>query len=636
MCLRTGYDVILMDHLMPQMDGIECLEKIRVQTGGLNRNTPVLVLTANAGSENRDLYNRSGFDGYLVKPVSGVALEESLMKHIPAHKIVLNNKMMQMREDINTAAGYARKAPVIITSTSVCDLPDAVVKKLRIPILPFLISTEEGSFKDGIQMDADELIRYIENGGEAVSYAPDVKAYTEFFANALKRAHHLIHISLTSTMSQDYDMACEAAKAFDNVTVINSGCLSSATGILVLIAQKLVQQNVPVEEIVEELQKVKKHLRCSFVIDTTDYMAKKGHIRQGVHRVAKALNLHPSLKVQNNKSWIGGISMGSTKRAYRNYIHKAFPGNVLPDPDVVFITYADVPIKTLYWIKDEIGRIAGFEHVVFKQASAAISSNCGPGTFGILYAEKTGKNYNIGSYIGEEKSREEETALLKTEDLSRKTQTLSVTTETVSSAAEPGEESIYREIPGIDFEQALKNSGSEDAFKTVLKLFYESIPAKTQELEDFYQQGDWQDYTIKIHALKSSAKLIGAMDLSEKAQDLETAGKEERIGFIRENHGLFMSAYEELKDHLAAVYKGEKEPEETSKESQKPLADEFLMSSVYEGFKEAAETMDCEALEMIMKELEEYAIPEKDRDTYEKLCEKAKIFDYAGMLEILK
>nr|MCR5278555.1 response regulator [Lachnospiraceae bacterium] len=122
--VQIHYDVILMDHLMPGMDGIDCLKALRGQTGGLNRTTPVVVLTANAGSENRELYNRSGFDGYLVKPVSGEALEEMLMKHISKDKLTVAGKMMRMKEDINTTAGYSRKLPVIITTTSMADIPE--------------------------------------------------------------------------------------------------------------------------------------------------------------------------------------------------------------------------------------------------------------------------------------------------------------------------------------------------------------------------------------------------------------------------------------------------------------------------------------------------------------------------------
>lgn len=72
---------------MPEMDGIECLHAIRTQMGGFNQNTPVVALTANAGSENKALYFREGFDGYLLKPVSGEQLEEELIRHLPKNLI---------------------------------------------------------------------------------------------------------------------------------------------------------------------------------------------------------------------------------------------------------------------------------------------------------------------------------------------------------------------------------------------------------------------------------------------------------------------------------------------------------------------------------------------------------------------
>jgi DegV family protein with EDD domain len=251
------------------------------------------VLTANAGSENREAYNRAGFEGYMVKPVSGEALETNLMRYISADKLIVsNNKMTSAREDINAASGYSGKMPILVTSTSMCDLPVALTKTY-IPLLPFLIKTEEGVFKDVEQMSADELIRYLSSGKKVESTPPDEAAYRDFFSLQLKRAHHIIHIAITSSMSEDYQMALEASKSFDNVTVVNSESISSATGILVLIAIKLAQMNTSVEDVVAELDRVKKRLQCSFIVDTTEYMARKGLITPFVDHMARSINIHP-------------------------------------------------------------------------------------------------------------------------------------------------------------------------------------------------------------------------------------------------------------------------------------------------------------------------------------------------------
>ncbi|MCR5602800.1 MAG: response regulator [Lachnospiraceae bacterium] len=87
MTLQKRYDCILLDHLMPEMDGIECFKQIRTQIDGMCTDVPVVILTANADRKNQDMYAEAGFDGYLVKPVSGNSLEEELIKHIPEDKI---------------------------------------------------------------------------------------------------------------------------------------------------------------------------------------------------------------------------------------------------------------------------------------------------------------------------------------------------------------------------------------------------------------------------------------------------------------------------------------------------------------------------------------------------------------------
>ena len=627
--LKRHYDAILMDHLMPEMDGIECLEKLRDQAGGLNKTTHVIVLTANAGSENRELYNRAGFDGYLVKPVSGEALEETLIAHINPDKLIVSSRMLRMQgENIDASSGYSGKVPVIITASSMCDIPDALIKQLHLPIIPFRITTDEGVFKDGVQMGADELVRYISAGGNATSSPHDEETYTEFFANVLKRAHHVIHISITSGMSIEYDVASEAAKSFDNVTVINSECLSSAAGILVLIAHKLAQMSIPVDEIIDEIKEVRHRLRCSFVIDTTEYMASKGLISQRVHRIAKALYLHPSLVIKDNKSGVGNIWAGSTRRAYKNYIKKAFPVDIIPDQEVAFITYVDVPVDTLHWIRDEISKYAYFEHVVFKRASAAISSNCGPGTFGILYFVKSNKSYNIGSYFSEDEDvTTDDDDLYDHEDIGQ--------INAADTHAAPSEPEWYERIEGIDASVAIANSGSEDAFKQVLKIFYDAIPAKSSEIEGFYSSGDFDNYTIKVHALKSSAKLIGALGLSEKAQLLENAGKERDLEYISANHAPMMEEFLRYRDILSEVFE-DRDKAESDEEDNRPVADEEYLREISDRLIAAAEDMNSDSIEEIFEELDGYSLTEDEKARFNDIRERSDSFDYEGMVELLK
>ena len=85
--MDTHYDVVLMDHMMPGMDGVETLHRLREQNGACG-GTPVIVLTANAVVGVKDFYLDAGFDDYLSKPISGRLLEEMLLKYLPEELVI--------------------------------------------------------------------------------------------------------------------------------------------------------------------------------------------------------------------------------------------------------------------------------------------------------------------------------------------------------------------------------------------------------------------------------------------------------------------------------------------------------------------------------------------------------------------
>ena len=86
---KEHYDVILLDHMMPEMDGIETLKRSKEMEENQCSETPVIALTANAMSGVREMYLNEGFDDYLSKPIEGKALETMLIKYLSKDKIVL-------------------------------------------------------------------------------------------------------------------------------------------------------------------------------------------------------------------------------------------------------------------------------------------------------------------------------------------------------------------------------------------------------------------------------------------------------------------------------------------------------------------------------------------------------------------
>ncbi len=624
--LKNRYDVIFMDHLMPQMDGIECFDKIRSQKGGMNTDVPIIVLTANAGGENIELYNNTGFDGYLVKPVSGAQLEDMLLKHLPADKVIGNFGEEMTGASMSTSSRYARKKPLIIATSTMVDLPQHVIKDLNLSIIPYTIQTGEGVFYDTLDVDSEELVSYMKDLSKPVTSEPPTEEdFVNFFSSELKKAHQVFYITLTTGSSREYGRAVSAAKTFENVTIFNSELLSSGTGILVMAAARLAQQNVPVDKMVTELESVKKLIKTSFVVKTTDVMARRERISPFINSVLKTLWLRPVLRMKNDNLGVGKMLFGSELKCYEKYIKYAVSANDKIDTSFVFITYAGMEEEELMWVEQKLNERVRFDHIIFQKASAGITSNCGEGTFGVLYMLKGDHNYNMGALFAD---RLEEGAFIdETDEDEIEEETGVDIAEDKQEDSENDNKKWYECLDGIDAAAALKNSGSETALESVLQMFYESYEAKSKELTDFYDNEDWENYTIKIHALKSSSRLVGALKLGDDAEALEMAGKGNDIDFIKENHQKAMDEYESIKDVLETRFKSDDDLPEIPAD---------ILEDAYGGLSEFVMAKDYDLSRMVIGSVREYKLPDEHDERFNRIQNCLSNMDWDGINDILK
>ncbi len=384
------YDAILMDHLMPEMDGIECFHALRTQPGGLCQNVPVIALTANAGSNNQLLYRKEGFSGYLAKPVSGTLLEAAVLSILPKELITLSEEANQTEigKDILIFEQSHRRS-LMITTDSVCDLPESLKNELGISVCPYYVRTDQGRFLDELELEADELLSHMSNGKNGFSLPPEVEDYEKFFAEKLTEAQNIIHITMAKNTSQGYYNALEAAKSFENVTVLDSGHLSSSMGLSVLYAASMAENHVPKAEIVKAVKRLRHYISSAFVIDSTHMMCQAGQISKQVQIVCDALLLHPVIMLRNSKMVVGGMEMGDFTRIAKHYVRRVLRNARNIDRRILFITYAGVDEAKLQYIQTLVRQYCPFEKVYLQKASSAIACNCGPGSFGLLFMKKT-------------------------------------------------------------------------------------------------------------------------------------------------------------------------------------------------------------------------------------------------------
>lgn len=155
MIKKEAYDMIFIDHLMPDLDGIKTLVKMREDKEHKNAKTPVIMLTANALDGIWDEYNQAGFNAYLSKPIFSNELEKLIRVYIPSYKIVTKGNLeVTATKEITNSANWKEELP----SIRGIDWEEAFE---HLPTEDILKSTLQG-FYENIEKDSKELDKYVD------------------------------------------------------------------------------------------------------------------------------------------------------------------------------------------------------------------------------------------------------------------------------------------------------------------------------------------------------------------------------------------------------------------------------------------------------------------------------------------
>ena len=179
-------------------------------------------------------------------------------------------------------------------------------------------------------------------------------------------------------------------------------------------------------------------------------------------------------------------------------------------------------------------------------------------------------------------------------------------------------------IEGIDIKEGIKNSGTRELFVSLLGDFYKLIDTKSLKIEKCMDDALIRDYTIEVHALKNTARMIGAMKLSEQFWELEQLGNANDMEAIYQKTPKVLSLYRSYKTVLKSYGTAQAELKEVSKE-------EILL--YLKGIQEAIEGFDLDAADAAMEKLEQCRLPEACQSLMEDL--RVFVADVA-MEEILK
>lgn len=187
------------------------------------------------------------------------------------------------------------------------------------------------------------------------------------------------------------------------------------------------------------------------------------------------------------------------------------------------------------------------------------------------------------------------------------------------------------ELYDLDTDAAIRLLGSEKLFWSVLKEYYRVIKSKADVIQKYFNEHDWQAYTIEVHALKSSSKQIGAGDLSNMAFELEKAGKEGNINYIIEHNRECLDKYLSYEPIFAPYF----EEKESDKKTKGNIDKDELMDTLSR-MKEALDNLDIDAMEDLCNDLEAYIYPDDQAELLKKLKDAVANIDVDVCLDMIE
>ncbi len=654
------YDIVFIDHMMPDMDGVETLHAMReLPDNGeaKGQDTVYIALTANAVSGAREMYLEAGFADYISKPVNGKRLEKMIRNYLPSEKV-----LAAVDDEVKKVAGLHndrnRKVLVVDDDEVICETVSTILGKH----FSVIAVTDGREAHEKAKKEQPALILLDINligmtGFEVLSELKEDRETAEI---------PVMFITADEDREKEVMGIKNGALDFVRKPFVPEVLVQRSKRIVELdrfqknLKGEVEKQTGRAERLTKEMM-----IALSHTVDAKDHYTNGHSARVAAYAAEIARRLGRSAEEQNKIYEIGllhdigkiGISeeiINKTEKLtdeefnmikqhtvigyeilkgisdlpelsrgarshHERYDGKGYPdhlaGDAIPEEariicvadcyDAMTSTRTYSKPKAQDVVRAEIVKCSGSH---FDPQIAQIMLEMIDDDTDFIMNEKTGGKEvwkGNAAFWGDEEE-EKETAVKDEEELLPAW--------------------LYA-VEGLNTDQGIANCGSVESYLSVLNVFHQTAEQKADEIARFYRENDWENYTVKVHALKSSARIIGATELSEMARDLEEAGKERNLEKISRNTDALLDAYRTLDEKLTEPDDGTDIKREL-KDSQRKEA--------FQTITEIARSMDYGMMEHLLQDLKAYRLSDEDAKTVKKIEDLLMQLDWDGIEKEVK
>ena len=269
---------------------------------------------------------------------------------------------------------------IALVTDSTCDLPESVVKKNKITVIPLNVHFGEETFLDGIDLKSDEFFEKLTTSEiHPQTSQPSVGRFVETYNDLLKKYDSILSIHISSKLSATYNSALQAQKEIGNekIKVIDSMNGTLGLGAIVHHIADLNQKGESFENLVKEAEKIIPNAIFMGLVPTLEYLAKGGRIGKARAFMGSLLKIKPILSAVDGE--IQSVGKARTLIKGMDFIVDEMKNRKISK---LFIVHANHEERANL-LKEKTKDLIDPKDVIIAEFGPVVGTHLGPGAFGV-------------------------------------------------------------------------------------------------------------------------------------------------------------------------------------------------------------------------------------------------------------
>ena len=318
----------------------------------------------------------------------GLTLQE-LLDVLPARDGEIVQELLTLEE----RGVLARREPRIqIVTDSTADLPSDLVQAHGIAVVPLTVAFGKEVFRDRIDIQPGEFYKKLtRTKAHPASSPPPPAEFSARYREWVAQGHEIVSLHISGKLSKTFENARAAAMELDgtagSLTVVDTGQVSAALGMLVLFAARMAARNETAAAIRERLLDMSPRLHTLFVVDTLEFLAKGGRIGKARALVGGLLGIKPILGMVDGE--VAPVDRVRGGRAAHPRILELLHKRVdRSQPVIAGISHANAPVwadRLRALVRDQF-QVA---ELIQTEVGPVVGANVGPGVVGACVFQPT-------------------------------------------------------------------------------------------------------------------------------------------------------------------------------------------------------------------------------------------------------